>query len=142
MLPHCDTMQLSKRVVRNICQMIFGAIMLTMSYNYVQAHDAEKTNFVSWLTVLKQKITLLTSSFLGQWTTQDFQRQQEMIRNYKELLSYMTTTACPISVTTQDMQEKLDLLTALTPLWYKTQAVNYSTYAWQVYWELQKCTKK
>lgn len=110
-----------------------------MSYNYVQAHDAEKTNFISGITVLKQKVTLLIDGLLWQWTTQDFARHQEMIRNYKELLSYLETTQCNVSVTSWDMKQKLQLLENMTPIDYKIQSIQYSSYASQVYEELQKC---
>ncbi len=110
-----------------------------MSYNYVTAHDAEKTNFVSGITVLKQKVTLLIDSLLWQGNTQDFARQQEMIRNYKELLSYLDTAQCELSVTSWDMRQKLQLLESMTPITYKIQSVQYSSYASQVYEELQKC---
>jgi hypothetical protein len=46
----------TKKLIRNICQLVLGAVMLLMSYNYVNAHDAEKINFISGMSVLKQKI--------------------------------------------------------------------------------------
>ncbi len=116
--------------------------MLVMSYNYVQAHDAEKTNFVSGITVLKQKVWLLVNNVLGQGSSEDFQRQQDMIRNYKELLSYMKSTSCTISISQPDMESKITSLTNLTPIEYNKQALQYSSFASQVYEELQRCEKE
>ena len=64
-----------------------------------------------------------------------------MIRDYKELLSFMRASKCVISVSEADIQTKLDMLYQITPMNYKQQALHYSSYASQVYDELQRCKK-
>lgn len=84
----------------------------------------------------------MMQNIFGDTTRQQFQRHQEMIRNYKELLSYLRDSKCTISVSVADMEKKLALLAALQPQYYAQQAIDYSTYAGKVYQELQQCTKK
>jgi hypothetical protein len=116
--------------------------MLFMSYNYVTAHDAEKTNFISWVTILKQKLIDFVGSFSGKGTTQDSQAQQNMIRNYKELLQYMQNSRCEIAISEAELQTKLDSLSLITPAAYKQQAPLYNSFASQVYEEFEaKCKK-
>jgi hypothetical protein len=113
-----------------------------MSYNYVTAHDAERTNFISWITILKQKIVDFVGSFSGKWTAQDSQAQQNMIRNYKELLQYIQNSHCEIGFSNTEIQAKLDALSSITPATYKQQAPLYNSFASQVFEELEaKCKK-
>lgn len=132
----------TKKLIRNICQLILWAIMLTMSYNYVNAHDAEKTNFISGLSVLKQKIYTTYQSVIWKWNTSDYERQQDMIRNFKELTSYLEQSQCEISIPLNQVKERLAFLNAMTASEYKNQALSYSSFASQVYTEMQeKCRK-
>ena len=113
-----------------------------MSYNYVQAHDAERTNFISWMTVLKQKISSFFHSIVWDSNASDAERQQEMIRNYKELVSYLEKSACTISIPTADINERITTLSTITAAEFKTQALSYSSFASQVYTEMQEKCKK
>lgn len=132
----------TKKLIRNICQLILWAIMLIMSYSYVNAHDAEKTNFISGLSVLKQKIYTTYQSLVWKGTTTDYARQQDMIRNYKELASYLEQSQCTISISLAEVQERLTLLTNMSAEDYNKQALSYSSFASQVYTEMQdKCKK-
>lgn len=116
--------------------------MLIMSYSYVNAHDAEKTNFISGLSVLKQKIYTTYQSLVWKGTTTDYARQQDMIRNYKELASYLEQSQCTISISLAEVQERLTLLTNMSAEDYNKQALSYSSFASQVYTEMQdKCKK-
>ncbi len=133
---------MTKRVVRNICQLIIGWIMLWLSYNYVQAHDAERTNFISGLTVLKQKATHVINSIFGDESVNDMSRQQDMLRSYKELASYLEKSECTISIPLADVHERLQLLMTMTATEYKNQALSYSSFASQVYTEMQQKCKK
>lgn len=116
--------------------------MLTMSYNYVQAHEAEKTNFTSGIIILRQKIANSVQSLLWKSSSQDLQRQQEMLRNYKELASYLTQSQCTISISDNDIQERISTLSWLSPAQYKLQALSYSSFASKVYTEIQEKCKK
>lgn len=116
--------------------------MLTMSYNYVQAHEAEKTNFTSGITILRQKISNGFQSILGKSSSEDLQRQQEMLRNYKELSSYITHAHCTISISDNDIQERISTLASITPAQYKLQALSYSSFASKIYTEIQEKCKK
>ncbi len=116
--------------------------MLWLSYNYVQAHDAEKTNFISGLTVLKQKATHVINSIFGNESVNDMSRQQDMIRSYKELASYLEKSECTISIPLADVHERLQLLMTMTATEYKNQALSYSSFASQVYTEMQQKCKK
>lgn len=133
---------ISKRVIRNICQLVLWGIMLAMSYNYVQAHDAEKTNFISWMTVLKQKIGNVVRSVIGNESSSDLTRQQEMLRSYKELASYLEKSKCDISVPLADVHERIQLLSTMTAAEYKVQSLSYSSFASQVYTEIQNTCKQ
>lgn len=131
---------MKKRLIRNLCQIIIWGGMLFMSYNYVQAHGAEKVNFISWLQLLKGKITSIVGSFFGDWSTAEYARQQNLIRDYKELQSFMELSNCPsLSVTQEDFAKRLEKLEQLTPKEYVSQALLYSQYASEVYTELEQC---
>ena len=116
--------------------------MLIMSYSYVNAHDAEKTNFISGLSVLKQKMYTTYQSVIWKGNSTDFARQQDMIRNYKELSSYLGQSQCEISIPLSQVQERLAFLNAMSASEYKNQALSYSSFASQVYTEMQEKCKK
>lgn len=113
-----------------------------MSYNYVNAHDAEKTNFISGISVLKQKISSTFQTLAGKGSATDFSRQQDMIRNYKELATYLEQSKCTISIPLSQVQEKLDLVTNMSVTDYKNQALSLGSFASQVYSEMQEKCKK
>ena len=113
-----------------------------MSYSYVNAHDAEKTNFISGLSVLKQKIHSTYQSITWKGNTTDSARQQDMIRNYKELASYLEQSKCEISIPLSQVQERLTTLNVMSASEYKNQALSYSSFASQVYTEMQEKCKK
>ena len=139
---HMQKIIWTKKLIRNICQLILWAIMLVMSYSYVNAHDAEKTNFISGLSVLKQKIHSTYQSITWKGNTTDSARQQDMIRNYKELASYLEQSKCEISIPLSQVQERLTTLNVMTASEYKNQALSYSSFASQVYTEMQEKCKK
>lgn len=116
--------------------------MLAMSYNYVQAHEAERTNFTSGLTILRQKIVNTVQSFLGNSTSKDLDRHQEMIRNYKELQNYLAQSNCKISVSLDELTQRSQLLQNMSSAEYKQQALSYSSFASQVFNEIQQLCKK
>jgi hypothetical protein len=129
--------KLSKRLTRNIFQFIIGLILLGMSYSYVQAHEAERTNFISWLQVLKQKISQFVHSFVGSDKASDIARQQDMLRSYKELLSYLDQSKCEVSIPLDDLRERIHLLETISASEFSTQYLSYSSFASQVYSEMQ-----
>lgn len=108
----------------------------------MQAHDAEKTNFISWMTVLKQKVTTFFESISSNTSSKDIDSQQEMLRNYKELASYLEQSKCEISIPLSDINNRTKLLEDMTPAEYKTKALSYGSYASQVYTEMQEKCKK
>jgi hypothetical protein len=108
----------------------------------VQAHDAERTNFISGLTVLKQKASQLVNSIFGHESSADMSRQQDMIRSYKELSSYLERSQCSISIPLADVHERTQLLMTMTATEYKNQSLSYSSFASQVYTEMQQKCKK
>ena len=116
--------------------------MITMSYSYVNAHDAEKTNFISGISVLKQKISTTFQSIIWKGNATDFSRQQDMIRNYKELASYLEQSHCEISIPLTQVQERLTMVTNMSVDEYKAQALSLWSFASQVYSEMQEKCKK
>ncbi len=133
--------KLSKRLTWNIFQFVIGLILLGMSYSYVQAHEAERTNFISWLQVLKQKISQFVHSFVWSEKASDISRQQEMLRSYKELLSYLDQSKCNISVSLDDLRQRIHLLETISSTEFSTQYLSYSSFASQVYSEMQDVCK-
>jgi hypothetical protein len=65
-----------------------------------------------------------------------------MIRNYKELQNYLTQSNCKISVSVEELSERSQLLQNMTSSEYKQQALSYSSFASQVYNEMQQYCKK
>ncbi|MEI7478322.1 MAG: hypothetical protein WCJ81_07775 [bacterium] len=65
-----------------------------------------------------------------------------MIRNYKEVLSYLKNTKCTLSVSADDIQQKLDTLSAVAPTIFAQEAFTYSSYITQVYEEMQHVCQK
>lgn len=135
-------MDMQKRVWLNIGQLVVGGILLVVSYLYVHAHDAEKINFMSGMTILKDKVHYLMTSFGGKATTKDFAGQQALIRSYKELSTYMAETHCNTTVTTRELEEKIAALEGMATSEYVSQNTAYTQFASNLYHELQACTQQ
>lgn len=135
-------MEMQKRVWLNIGQLVVGGILLVVSYLYVHAHDAERINFMSGMTILKDKVHYLMTSFGGKATTRDFAGQQALIRSYKELATYMEETHCNTSVSTRELADKTAALESMSISEYVSQNIVYTQFASNLYHELQACTQQ
>jgi hypothetical protein len=130
---------MKQRILWNSVQAVVGIILLFISYMYVSGHDAELTNFVSGMQILKDKVHYVVTSIGGKATMKDFQEQQSLERSYRELLHYIQTSWCTITQRSEEINAKLTVLTTLTPAEYKQHVQEYSSYATVVYREIQAC---
>ena len=88
---------MNKKFVINIIELVLWWIMLFICYSYVTLNNAEKTNFLSGMDVLKHKVVSWVNNVVGKWNSSQAQAQQSMIRNYKEILSFAKEKNCTIS---------------------------------------------
>jgi hypothetical protein len=133
---------MKKRIWWNVAQLMIGGILLVISYIYVHAHDAEKVNFMSGMTILRDKVRYVVTSFGGKATSKDFAGQQWLIRSFKELQTFMSETHCNTTVSLSELAAKTASLEAMSTSEYVAQNFAYTQFASNVYHELQTCTQK
>lgn len=105
-------------------------------------NSAEKTNFVSGLDVLRQKVVVWFDWIVGKWTAIQAQEQQAMIRNYKELLSFVQDGNCTASMSSEEIETLITELSNHTPAEYIQRVNYYNNQASKIYRELQACAEK
>lgn len=84
-----DKIQLKK----NIIKFIIGAILLSMSFFYVQRHPAEKVSIFSWFEVMFQKVQVIVQNiFWKQWD--ELSKKYKLIESYGELVNMAENNKC------------------------------------------------
>ena len=96
----------------NLMKFGIGAVLLLISWNYLQAHPAEKISLMSGVQVISQRVQFWALGLVG--GDADLLRQKIRLEQYfEELIRYAEDQVCVGPETLQQMHEDFLLLKAL-----------------------------
>lgn len=79
--------------VSNVIKLIVGAILLIISFLYLQNHPAERVSVISWFEVMYQKVQYWTYWLLGKDVVV-LQQKFRLLQYYQELIRKAENMQC------------------------------------------------
>lgn len=93
-----------KQFRNNVIKFIIGAILLIMSYVYIQWHPAEKISIFSGFEVMFQKVEIFFQNIFGnRWEL--LKKKYDWIKSYQELVNMAENNKCVAPEIVQEVNE-------------------------------------
>jgi len=94
-----------KSFIWNIIKFIIWAVLLSISFVYLQNHPAEKVSVMSWFEVMYQRFQIFVHKVVG-WDNELLKKKYSLEKYYSELIRMANNQKCIDPRIVKDINEK------------------------------------
>lgn len=96
-----------KRLHTNIIQLIIWIVLLIIAFRYLNNHQAEKINLISWFDGIQKKIIVLREKYTS-WKDAFIETQFKLKQQMQELQKSFAQANCSQQIDTTTLQKELN----------------------------------
>ena len=131
------TNERKKLLISNSIKFAIGLVLLGFSFFYLRQHPAEKASILSGFEIVSQKATLLSYKITGR-NTDELEEKYNLENNYKELMSTLDNSVCPVEKLTNELSDKYQGLRNLSNNDIAANIASYNDFLNTTYETFQK----